>query len=184
MKTEKICKDCNIYYYKEWVYRWPWRCDTCKKIREKKLREKRKVSKENKVARDRRNKKKYREKHKERLREYNTKYIKDRRNNDEEFYLKHKISYSKRRASIVKWDVTYEQLQQKLIDQEMKCWYCNCDLSLVKKHLDHINPISLWWAHEISNLHWTCAYCNLSKNNKSHEEFIKYRYDKWLHHVS
>ena len=43
----------------------------------------------------------YKEKHKDRLREYNSKYIKNRRKNDEEFYLRHLISVNKRRATIV-----------------------------------------------------------------------------------
>lgn len=171
---KKICKKCWLKFHIETKFRWPMKCMNCKKWNKMSDEEKEKKKKINKEKRRLRNIM-YKEKHKDRLREYNSKYIKNRRKNDEEFYLRHLISVNKRRATIVNWDVTYEQLQQKLISQDMKCVYCWCDLSLVQKHLDHIVPLSKWWTHEIWNLHWTCSICNLSKNNKTEEEFMEYR---------
>lgn len=178
MKIEKTCIRCRETYI--WHTYIPWMCKICKNEYKLELLRKKELSLQKKIIRTRRNKIKYREKHKERLREYNSKYIKDRRNNDYEFYLKHLISVHKRRAVIVNWDVTSEQLQKKIIEQDMKCAYCKRDLLKVKKHLDHITPISIWWTHEIWNLHWTCSNCNLSKNNKSHKKFLEIIADKGL----
>lgn len=169
---EKTCIKCRWEYY--WWNYIPWLCPICKK-EDKKIKEiKKELSNERKIIREKRSKKKYREKHKERLREYNSKYVARRREEDE-YYTKHLISCNKRRTTIIDWDVTYEDLQKKLISQDFKCAYCGCDLKLIPKHMDHILPIKRGGAHSLQNLHWTCASCNLSKNSKTHEEYIKYR---------
>ena len=40
------------------------------------------------------------------------------------------------------------------------------DLKDRNTHLDHYMPLSKGGAHSISNVVWSCAACNLTKNNK------------------
>ena len=54
--------------------------------------------------------------------------------------------------------------------QNGKCAYCNCVLK--NKHLDHILPISRGGLHTKNNVHWVCPECNLSKKDKTEEEWI------------
>lgn len=90
--------------------------------------------------------------------------------------LNSKIQSQKRRAITNwfknDWTITLDAIQDKLIKQNFTCNYCWCDLKLIQKHLDHILPLSKWWYHSIDNVHWTCATCNLRKNNKTHDEFL------------
>lgn len=90
--------------------------------------------------------------------------------------LTSKVSSQKRRV-IMKWfwndwTVTQDNINNKLISQDYKCGYCECDLKIATKHLDHIHPLSKWGTHSIDNVHWTCDKCNLTKWAKSHEEFL------------
>ena len=68
--------------------------------------------------------------------------------------------------------------------QNGKCVYCDCELEKLGKqrfHCDHIQPVSKGGTSWISNIQLLCPHCNLSKGNKTHEEFlqyIKYKFDK------
>ena len=57
--------------------------------------------------------------------------------------------------------------------QNHRCSYCNCNLDESGKHLDHIFPLSKGGKHTIKNVHWICPKCNLSKNDKTEEEWLK-----------
>lgn len=93
------------------------------------------------------------------------KYMKENR-------LRYRVISSKRRALIRTtddWTVTLEAVQTLYEIQKHKCAICSCDLDELtsdKKNLDHIIPISKWWLHSISNLQWTCQFCNYSKGAK------------------
>ena len=54
------------------------------------------------------------------------------------------------------------------------CKYCNLDLTINNYHIDHIIPLSKGGLHDFDNLQLICVRCNLSKNNKTEEEFILY----------
>lgn len=66
------------------------------------------------------------------------------------------------------WTITFNTLQQRLIEQDYKCRHCNINLrkEWVVKHLDHIIPLSLWGNHAIWNVQYLCSTCNLTKGNK------------------
>lgn len=90
----------------------------------------------------------------------------------EEIILKNDIHIHKRRALKLGNGGTHtpEQLQDLLILQEYRCAYCGASL-LEKRHLDHIVPLTRGGSNDISNLAYTCPRCNLSKNNKTLDEW-------------
>jgi 5-methylcytosine-specific restriction endonuclease McrA len=57
-------------------------------------------------------------------------------------------------------------------DQDGFCAGCNADLSF-EKHLDHIMPLALGGSNSIENLQWLCPFCNLSKNAKHPNVWLK-----------
>lgn len=72
------------------------------------------------------------------------------------------------------WSITKQALDNMLVNQNYKCVYCWCDISLLTNtHLDHIFPISKWGSNTINNVQWTCSTCNLRKWAKTEEEFLK-----------
>jgi len=58
--------------------------------------------------------------------------------------------------------------------QDDKCAYFEFCGTFLKGggHLDHRTPISRRGTHTQTNLQWTCAPCNLSKNNKTDAEYL------------
>lgn len=68
--------------------------------------------------------------------------------------------------------ITKESLDYMYESQFHKCDYCGCDLDKTGKHLDHILPLVKGGIHTLSNVHWVCPKCNLSKNDKTEEEWF------------
>lgn len=58
---------------------------------------------------------------------------------------------------------------------ETKCAYCGVSLTDIPMHIDHIIPLSRGGRHSPENLCASCGPCNLSKNNKTAEEFMLWR---------
>ena len=54
------------------------------------------------------------------------------------------------------------------------CIYCRSTLKN-GYHIDHITPLSRGGNNNPTNLQLLCAHCNLSKKDKTHEEFLVYR---------
>lgn len=63
-------------------------------------------------------------------------------------------------------DVTPEMLHDLLQSQEGRCAECSRSLA-TKRHLDHINPLTLGGPHAIENLQYLCPPCNLLKGRKN-----------------
>lgn len=84
--------------------------------------------------------------------------------------------------------VTLDFELQLLEQQNFTCAYCGCDLTTSGKHLDHIVPLSRGGLHTANNVHWTCPTCNLSKNSKLEEEWLKKERmkptDLWTNHAN
>ena len=60
---------------------------------------------------------------------------------------------------------------RKLIFQEkwIDCVYCGN----LATHIDHKKPLSIGGTNEPKNLRPVCGICNVKKQSKTHEEFIK-----------
>ena len=68
--------------------------------------------------------------------------------------------------------ITKDTLNAMYETQNHRCAYCDNNLDELGKHLDHIMPLAQGGVHTISNVHWVCPKCNLSKNDKTEEEWF------------
>ena len=82
--------------------------------------------------------------------------------------LSQRIARNKRKSQIVSSNdntITKHSLNELLIKQNNKCYYCKCTLKS-DKHLDHYIPLSKGGVNSINNVVWSCPSCNLSKSAK------------------
>lgn len=95
-----------------------------------------------------------------------------------------------RRAVLRNCEGTYavDDIKTMFNTQDGRCFYCNCLLYCSRKltylgvtihnnicyHIDHKIPISRGGSNYIENIVISCPRCNISKNNKTAEEFIKH----------
>ena len=108
---------------------------------------------------------KYRQQNYEKRREYSKEYSK---NNKEKM-----MNYNIKRARVVKEGTISEGLFTLLLqEQDMKCPGCLSEL-LGVVHMDHYLPLKLGGRHEDSNIQLLCAPCNLKKNAKYPERWLK-----------
>lgn len=68
---------------------------------------------------------------------------------------------------------TFEEVWQMHEDQGGLCAYCETPL-FGTYHVDHMHPLSRGGRNDWVNLAITCAHCNLSKHNKTAEEFFNH----------
>ena len=64
--------------------------------------------------------------------------------------------------------ISAKSLEELMLSQENKCYYCSCilDTTITRSvHLDHIIPLIHGGTHTIQNVVWSCQYCNLSKGS-------------------
>lgn len=94
-----------------------------------------------------------------------------------EFYRKYpervKARLARRRGKAGRY--TAEQILAILRKQRHRCanQFCRADLRKKKRHLDHKNPISRGGSNWSRNLQWLCAFCNLSKKDKTVAEWMR-----------
>jgi 5-methylcytosine-specific restriction endonuclease McrA len=62
-----------------------------------------------------------------------------------------------------------------LESQEFRCVYCKANLRKVKRHIDHIVPLSRGGSCDRGNIQYLCAPCNLSKGHMDPIEFARRR---------
>lgn len=72
--------------------------------------------------------------------------------------------------------ISYEELIQKLSQSKLKCYYCQCDLTLVYRNKNEKNQWSLErfdnnLGHYNTNTCISCLKCNLQRRNENHEYF-------------
>lgn len=65
---------------------------------------------------------------------------------------------------------TWEDIEQLLIEQNYKCFYCK--KALTNYHVDHKMPVSKGGRNDKGNLCCACPSCNLKKKDKTAEEFM------------
>ena len=80
----------------------------------------------------------------------------------------HKANKIKRRAA---GELTTETMETVRQASNGICPYCGKRIE--EGHIDHIIPISKGGTSSPDNLAWVCASCNLSKSNRSLDEFLK-----------
>lgn len=89
------------------------------------------------------------------------------------YKLLSKMGKAKRRSYGNEFNIKESDLLKKYNFQDGACVYCGSDLG-INFHLDHIQPISRNGDNSLKNLQLLCPTCNLSKNNKTDEEYRKY----------
>lgn len=69
---------------------------------------------------------------------------------------------------------TAADVAQLLVEQDHRCAnpYCRADLRLVKKELDHKQPLARGGSNGPENLQWLCAPCNRRKHAKPMDEWL------------
>ena len=102
-------------------------------------------------------------------------------NNDIIDVLKKKYSsYKSQDKQSHKYDseqhITYEQMIEKLYNSKLKCYYCNCDLSILynKKRLKTqwtLERLDNNLGHYSSNTCISCLECNLKRRTDNYEYF-------------
>lgn len=112
------------------------------------------------------NQKKYYIDNKERIKEYKKQY-----NSTEKGRINIRKGHHQYRAKKVATTdntITIEALQKLMTTQNNTCYHCKCPIELNNSntHLDHYVPLSKGGIHSITNVVWSCAKCNLTKNNK------------------
>lgn len=79
--------------------------------------------------------------------------------------------------------------RRRLWEQDPRCFYCKCELTLCESTIDHVVPKSKGGSNHVDNLVLCCKICNNKKGNMSKEEFLrkhvsfvpaKWRDEGWL----
>jgi 5-methylcytosine-specific restriction endonuclease McrA len=110
---------------------------------------------------------KWRNQNLERARQYASKWYSDSENNE--------IHHGKRRARKLGGGGTHTRadLAAILKAQNYRCAYCDADLRKVKRHVDHIKPLSSGGSNDKTNIQYLCQPCNLSKGAKDPLQFAQ-----------
>ncbi len=112
----------------------------------------------------------YKKQHPEQVAEWN-------RRARERHWLKRQLDEVNRRAAKKAGEAPFdptddqETFWRMYEDQDGLCAYCEVPLFLML-HFDHMIPLSRGGTHDWVNLALTCPTCNLSKGNKTPEEFM------------
>jgi len=93
-----------------------------------------------------------------------------------------KIS-SYRHQDVIKnrWDeqkfITFDVILQKMVESQMKCRYCKCEMYIL---YDIVREMNQWSVdridnnrgHSIDNFHLACLDCNLKRRRRSDDKFL------------
>lgn len=82
------------------------------------------------------------------------------------------MNYKARRRSQEEAGITGGVLAAWTLSQPKVCFYCAASCS-VGFHVDHFIPLARGGAHVLTNLRIACAPCNLKKNAKMPDEFMR-----------
>lgn len=172
------CKDCNNLYIKM------YRLNNLEKIREGyKITDKKRKDKKNLKRKEWRHKKGISKKYAKGSKiPTPSDFVRVKKTPTQEMITKHKklkathsrlYNYRKRGAgkiSINTIRLVYEDNIKKY--GTLTCYLCNKVIETEKEHLEHKNPLSRGGTNDYENLGISCSYCNLSKHNKTVEEYL------------
>jgi len=73
--------------------------------------------------------------------------------------------------------ITFESITNKMIECELKCRYCNCEMSIlydVSREMKQwsVDRIDNDKGHNIDNFHLACLDCNLKRRRRTDEKFL------------
>lgn len=158
------CKECHCAIVKKYYQENPEKARARHKKYYQEHREQKKA-----------NSKKYRKENPEKVKAIKRKYIEE---NPEKVRESKRLSQSKRRArklntqvEVITDELLNEHWIKKGIDPQ-RCYHCKEGLY---EHLDHYYPLSKGGTHTKENLVPSCEYCNLSKKDKTPEEWKEYQ---------
>jgi len=165
---EKISKRRKEYYNKN---------------REKILERDREYNRQNKEKRAEKDRK-YRNNNKEKIQQRQKNYY---LKNREKFLTKSKIYYStpqgravrinsciRRRGYIGENGITKEDWLAIMWLNSWKCFYCDTDLTIDNRTIDHLIPLCQGGKHEVDNLLPSCKDCNFNKQDKLVKAWYKF----------
>lgn len=115
----------------------------------------------------------YKREYAKRYRKQNREYLNEyRRQWAREHPLRERAKWARRWAQRknAKGIHTGDDIRAMLTAQEYTCGYCDCDIS-DEYHIDHIRPLSRGGRNDPPNLLATCPSCNMSKGDKTLEEW-------------
>jgi len=112
-------------------------------------------------------KREYHHKNKERVNEQRRQWNRDNPERRREQRWEYKVQKKSQLGDLPKG-----YLDQLWEDQEGLCYYCQSDLKVTGKHVEHMIPLSRRGLHDLSNLCLSCPDCNLSKGTKTAAEFV------------
>lgn len=196
---EKACSTCKVVkpfseFYVDRVHSTGFSCNckecarkVCKTWRQNNSKRFKELNKEWREAN--------REYNKERLKAWNrahpwktseyqaTKYAKDKnkvlernkrwRENNQEKVRPSKSLYAARKRN-ASGSYQPEDIKALFVSQNSKCVFCKTELKN-GYHVDHIQPLSKGGSNYKENIQLLCKTCNLSKRNKTQEQFAKYK---------
>ena len=176
------CKKCNCASRKKWREENPEKIKAARKKWQKENPEKvkalkRKWKKEN-PGKVKASRKKYYLKHGEEERARQKIYRKTHR---EKVKAIQSLSDSKRRAQ--KRNTQVEKITPSLLKEywikkgidPQRCYHCDKTFEGLYEHLDHYYPLSKGGTHTKENLVPSCEHCNLSKGDKTPEEWKEFQ---------
>jgi hypothetical protein len=85
-------------------------------------------------------------------------------------YRKYRYQLRKARIKVNGGSHTKAQAQALLQAQNYQCAYCHRAVKLTK---DHVIPVSQGGKNDIGNICWSCLRCNIQKNGRTPEQWIK-----------
>lgn len=112
----------------------------------------------------------YRQQHREERSEYYRAWCKDHPSAARELYRRAAYLRKARTAKVRTEDFDRAEI---FLRDNGQCRYCRCTLDPANWHLDHFVPISRGGDHVRDNVVASCPPCNLRKNTKLPEEFVR-----------
>lgn len=81
------------------------------------------------------------------------------------------------RMKNIQGELSASDIAEKYAYQNGECLFCGIKFG-IHYHVDHILPVSRGGTHEKDNIQLLCPACNMSKSDKTNEEFLAYLYEK------